>query len=384
MPPPPLLRTVLRGALPWTLLLFAGANVAAGKLHAALQEKRARNLLVASKPMSPAAAAKGIRYDQSVGERLDEFWGYIPDATRTNLIIVSGMSQMYAINDATPADQTIVEWVDDALAPRGSRAFGLAAPNLDNEEALFLLLATLTDEKTKPRAFVFGVCFDKFRNIDLRPSLQRFLRGRPALQALLRAEAEAHRGKHPLAASKLEASLVGALATEKTDAVDTSLEGRLRTTTARLLPVVAARTDLNAVLQEGLYAARNRLLGIKSSTKRPQLKSRYELNQDFLSLMADVAAAHGVKLLPYIIPLNPLAENPYVPEEYAAFKRWLAVLAQEKGLPLGDFEGVVPESEWGVLEFGPDFKHFRGPGHQRTAEAIVSTFGPHLYPAKAP
>jgi hypothetical protein len=293
------------------------------------------------------------------------------------------MSQMYSINDQQPGDQIISEWIDDAVRGRGRRAFGLAAPNLDNEEAALLLLATLADPHTRPEAFVFGVCFDKFRNVDLRPGYQRFLRARPELQALVARTIAAQAAAHPLATAKLKASLDAALAGEKTDADDASLEGRLRGATAAVLPLVADRAELNVALQASAFLLRNYVLRIKASSKRPQLPSRYQLNQDFLGLLADVARANGVQLLPYIIPLNPVAENPYVPEEHRRFKDWYAGLAREKGFPYVDLEDLVPSDEWGTRDGEVDFKHFRGPAHRRTAAAIVNAFEGRLLSAPA-
>jgi hypothetical protein len=369
-------RALLRGPLLWTLALFVSVNVAVGRGVLGLQERRQQNVL--ARPLDPA---REIRFDYSLGDKLGDVWGHIPDAEKVGLVVVAGMSQMYAVNDPQPGDQIIAEWIDDAVRGRGRRAFGLAAPNLTNEEAVFLLLATLSDPHTRPEAFVFGVCFDKFRNLDLRPSYLRFLRARPELQALVARTVAAQGAAHPSATAKLKASLDASLAPEKAGADDTSLESRLRGAAGAVLPLVAYRTDVNAALQESAYFLRNRVLGIKASTKRPQLPSRYQLNLDFLSLLADVARAHGVTLLPYIIPLNPLAENPYVPEEHRRFKGWYAGFAREKGLLYLDLEDLVPTDEWG-MRFGEiDFKHFRGAGHRRTAEAIVTGFGEWLLSA---
>ena len=140
--------------------------------------ERRKNLLTAD--FHPAAASPGdpsasrVRFDRSCGEDLAAFWKYLPDATNCRLAIHCGMSQSYAINERVPGDQTIPEWMDNALASKGTRVFGLAAPNICNEEVLFLLLATLSDPKTRPAAFIFGTCFDKFRNVDLRPGYLRF------------------------------------------------------------------------------------------------------------------------------------------------------------------------------------------------------------------
>src|ERR1051325_3843179 len=152
-----------RGPALATLLTLLALNVAVSFARDPLLRERDANLLVnganipaAAPGAPPAAAGAPIRYDRSVGEQLEAYWGAIPDARQQPLAIVAGMSQNYVVNDAQPGDLTIPEWLDDELAPMGVRAFGLAAPNLSTEEALFLLLATISDPSTRPTSFIYG------------------------------------------------------------------------------------------------------------------------------------------------------------------------------------------------------------------------------------
>jgi lysophospholipase L1-like esterase len=146
-----------------------------------------------------------------------------------------------------------------------------------------------------------------------------------------------------------------------------------------VIPVVGARHQLNLLLTYGLlYQARNTLLGITNTTKRPVIQGRYELNKQFLQMMIEIAQAHGVQFIMYINPLNPQADNPYVASEYAAFKDWAAATATAHKVPFANFENLVPKDAWGLFMGGPDFKHFSGEGHRLTAEAIAKEFGPVL------
>jgi hypothetical protein len=285
------------------------------------------------------------------------------------------MSQMYAINEARPGDQTISEWMDDLLASAGIRVFGLAAPNLHNEEALLLLLASIAESPKRPAAFFYGVCFDKFRNVDLRPGYERLLLGSPRLLALWRSTCAEFGERYPRACSKMaESPRAADQATESSEGV----EKRLRLLAGQSFPLVAERSRLNASLQARAFLFRNWLLRITPTSKRPVLESRYVLNQEFLGLLADTAREHGVLLALYVNPLNPQAENPYVSGQYAQFKSWLEAFARERGVPFANLEGEVPSEAWGEFMGGPDFKHFKGEGHERTARAVLREFGPAL------
>lgn len=356
----------MRGPAPWVVLLLIAANLAARAVNADLLEERRRNLLTVG---VTDGRTGDVRFDASVGEDLARYWPNIPDARREPLVILCGMSQMYAINERKDGDQTIAEWMDDALARKGVRVFGLAAPNLSNEEALLLLLATVSRPETRPRAFTYGVCFDKFRNVDLREGYRRFLDTSPGLKEAWIALAHTYAGRYPKATEAMLGSL-------DASAAPSTREIRIRDAAAAVLPLVAARKELNARAQTLVFEARNWVFRIKPTSKRPILKSRYALNQELLELMIEVAKDNGVAIPLYVIPLNPLAENPYVPEEYAGSVAWLAELCRATDTPYANLEHVVPSEHWGEFMGGPDFKHFKGEGHRITANAILDAFRP--------
>jgi hypothetical protein len=373
----------LRSPALGALLIFVAMNLAVYFDRDSIVDQRAANLLVngadvagASASVPLAATGAQIRYDRSVGENLEAYWSDIPDARKQPLVILSGMSQDYAINDPEPGDQTVTEWMDDLLAPRGVRAFGLAAPNISTEEALFLLLATISDPRTHPDTFIYGVCFDKLRNIDLRPGYQRVLSERPMLTDTWRATAEALRTAHPAASEKMLATLLGPqLDANQQQSGQDDIESAIRNTLGEFIPIIGLRKELNAHLQQELFLARNAVLNITPTSKRPMIQSRYNVNLDLLAAMADIARANHVQLILYVNPLNPVADNPYIPEEYNAFKSWITNFSAADSIPFANLEDAVPIDAWGEFMGGPDFKHFRGEGHRITAEAIVSNFG---------
>lgn len=381
---------------------FVALNIPAWSWHTQLVEDRRANLLIPKTPDVPAAPSpagaspskaietKMPRYDHSVGHELGRYLPTIPDATRNKLVILMGMSQMYAINDYREGYETISEHLDDYYAPRNTRVYGLAAPNLNNEEALLLLLASISSPQTTPAVLIYGVCFDKFRNEGVRPDLLKFMLSNDSLVGEWRRVAAVAEQKYPAASAKMRTLIPVSASTRtstsataqpiKTKAPDSTLESRIRALSARGVPLVDGRTDLNGYFQDLLYKLRNKVFHISATTKRPILQSAYDLNQDFLAMLADVAAANDVRLVLYVIPLNPRANSPYVPEQYEAFKKWLSQFARQRSLPFANLENAVPADEWGLLNGGPDFKHFKESGHIRTADAIRSQFDSLIAP----
>jgi hypothetical protein len=368
-----------KGPAPWIAVMFLLSNVAVARREQVLRQQRDENLLRADLQKKTTDAVP--RFDWSTGENLAEYLPYIPDARKRPLVVVSGMSQMYAINEKIPGDKTISELLDDDLARSGIRAFGLAAPNLDNEEAVLLLLASLAKPETHPRVFVYGVCFDKFRNVDLRPGYLSLLASHPALQSRWRAACTPElTTKYPVACEKMARSLESARETAAAQPDD--IEHRLRNSVAKVVPAVGSHTELNAALTLQAFLFRNWLFDIKPTSKRPIIGSRYELNQQFLGMLADLARANGVEPMFYVIPLNPLADNPYIPEQYQQFKTSLARFVEERHIPFANLENEVPSPHWGEFMDGPDFKHFKGEGHRTTAAAILREFKPAIVAAR--
>jgi hypothetical protein len=366
------------GAGVWTLLLFILIN----PLVAALKNNLQDNVGVGQGQLAedPTKSTRPVRYDWSIGDRYEQFLRYVPDSRKTNLVVISGMSQMYTINDYRPGDQTIAEWMDDSLAPKGTRVFGLAAPNMSHQESVFVLLSTLTKPETKPDVYIFAIAFGQLREIDVRKSYLDHLRKHPELVAVWRSTAERYRTKYPLATAQM---LITLDSLHQNDAVtnEDTFESRLRGQVSRVVPVVRERKTLSSGFRLGLFKVRNAILGIKASTKRPIIRQRYDANREFLALLADVGRENGVKVLLYVVPFNPMRENPYVPDEYASFKQWLDVFAKEQQIPLVNLENTVPSPDWGTFLGGPDFGHFRGAGHRKTAAALLESFSTQLAPA---
>jgi hypothetical protein len=364
-------RAFWRGPIPRFVALFVVANLLVARWHGELVRQREANLLHAETASSGPKAE--VHFDRSTGENASAYWSYIPNATQVPLVALVGMSQTYAINDPKPGDQTISDWLDAGLKPKGVRAFGLAAPNLNNEEALLILLALLNEKKTQPQLYLYGLCFDKFRNVDLRPGYESLLAKNPELQKAWRDTANRFAGRFPQASEKMLRSLEAATARKKVEAA--TLETRLRDAAEKVSPMVAARTDLNAYVQGEIFLLRNFLFRIKPTSKRPIIESRYRMNRELLEMITDTARNRKVGVAYYVIPLNPLALNPYVPAEYEAFKSWIHDFATARGIPFANLENEVPSEHWGEFMGGPDFKHFRGEGHRITAAAILREFG---------
>jgi hypothetical protein len=361
-------RTLSRTTVIAALVCFVVLNVALLPLKSYFDEQRRANLMQADH--SQASANEVPRYDWSVGAEQQKFWKFIPDARQHRLVVLDGMSQMYAINEQQPGDRTISEILDDSLSAAGTRVFGIAAPNLNHEELLLQLHALTQSPASTPRLFVFGVCFDKMRNTEVRNSMLTAMGAQAPLASAWRASADSLQEEFPLLARQMMRSLDYSK-TQDVVRLDQRVEAALVTALSRAVPLVAIRADLRTFVQTRVYLFRNWVFGIKTSTKRPILAAAYQLNQDALVAAMRFAKRHNIRVLLYVVPLNLGAEAPYVDSEYATFKQWLEATAVHEGVAFANLESAVPDSSWGLLYGQPDFKHFKGDGHLATANALL-------------
>lgn len=359
---------VSRATVGAALLCFVALNVALLPLKPYFEKQHRANLMQADH--SRSSANEIPRYDWSTGGEQEKYWRYMPDARKQRLVVLDGMSQQYAINDEQPGDRVISEILDDSLQTTGTRVFGIAAPNLNHEELLLHLHALVQDSATTPELLVFGVCFDKMRNVDVRETMQQVLVTNPKLASAWQHTLDSLRGEFPELSSNMTRTLESSRSQSVTR-LDQRVEQMLVSNLASVIPIVSLRADLRSFLYAQVYLFRNWVFQIKTSTKRTILADRYIVNQQALVAAVRFAKQHHVRLLLYVIPLNRSADAPYVTEQYESFKAWLQATATTEGVAFANLESAVPNESWGLLYGQPDFKHFKEAGHLATANALL-------------
>ena len=124
-----------------------------------------------------------------------------------------------------------------------------------------------------------------------------------------------------------------------------------------------------------LYNFRNYVFGIKPTTVRRMIQTRYDLNMDALRDMLNDCRRRGIPVLLYIAPIRQDKPIPYDPTEYSRWKNEMIVTSKQYGAHLVNLEKLVPGELWGAYVGDDiDFMHFQGPGHRLVAEALL----PHV------
>jgi hypothetical protein len=136
----------------------------------------------------------------------------------------------------------------------------------------------------------------------------------------------------------------------------------------------AARPEIRGQIMLYIFTLRNKVLGIKPTSKRKIIRGRYQDN--YAALEAILASAKDAKIAValYVVPLRKDVEVPYVTAEYSQYKADAQSLANKYQASFFNLENLVPSELWGAKdstsgEVGQelDFMHFQAGGHQLLA-----------------
>lgn len=306
-------------------------------------------------------------------------FGHIPNHAQAKLNIVwIGNSQQHAINQPEPGDELAsVELhfqLNGPTWPGRYPVFGMSYPNLGYAEIFSLVYALSRLGEKKPDVLILGLRFQDTKEIDFRKEFQDLITrefDEWGLQAYVSSQTRSEVIEH-VQDSRRQIYLA------TTD--DSSLEGRLSALTESIVPAYRYREQLQSLALTRLYWARNLILGIKTSSKRPMLKGRYHIAMQYLQLTLDVARDSGIRVLAYNIPLRPGVETPYIQSEYDDFRDEVRRLCDRHGVVFRDYDPLIPAEEWGIWDVAGeiDYMHFTGRAHKRLANAIFHELQPLL------
>ncbi|GAB5522005.1 MAG: hypothetical protein RhofKO_42560 [Rhodothermales bacterium] len=303
-----------------------------------------------------------------------------PEATE---VLWLGNSQLHGLNQPQEGDSTAVARFDAWLRARGHYSVTLSQPNANLQE--HYVLFELVREQLPLRLVLLPAVFDDTRETGLRSAVLNGLGESSARQALSVTDI----GRQILAeAPDLESKAAADGGVVDLAALDHTVQERTeRWLNARLerhVPLWANRPNARGEIFSTLYKARNTLLAIDPSTKRPMIPSRYAANMDALRALLASAAVHDIRVLVYIAPIRSDVPIPYISDEYAQFKHEIEQVAAEHGAAFANLEGIVPGPFWGTKEAtrlggGPeyDFMHFQDEGHRRLAHALTTEIESH-------
>jgi hypothetical protein len=281
------------------------------------------------------------------------------------VVLWLGNSQLHAVNEYEPGDETSASILWPSLAADGLDLLTFSQPNANLQEHL-VLYAWLAD-RLPLRALVLPLVFDDFRESGVRGSLTAALDD-PGVRARLQ--------RLEIGAKILEDNRRGELGSLA--ALHGTLQQPVEAAMVEWLdvrvPLWEDRSRTRAAIVLGLYQLRNAALGIEANTVRRAVPGRQALNLAAAEALLRDARERRIATLVYLAPLRGDVQPRHVPSEYQAFVREAAALAARTGARFADLQAAIPVEAWGS---GPDedgaaadVQHFAEQGHAQLARSV--------------
>jgi hypothetical protein len=281
-----------------------------------------------------------------------------------------GNSQLHAINQPRPTDETAPILLARSQRPRGVEVQAMSFPNASLAE--FYLAYLFQKQQRRIDLLIVPLFLDDTREGEIRDILQPVARD-PAIAGQL---ATTTGGKRLLA--RLPAPAKDAAGGK---AEDTSMQARseaaITAALERYCGFQTMREQARGQIAIQVYMARNRLFNINAQTARPIIADAYDANLAALDAMLADAAASGTRVITYLPPLRQDVAPPYLPADYARFIADTQAIAARHNARWLRLDSLVPGPLWGTKAATRtggdpelDFMHFQEPGHIAVAEAL--------------
>ncbi len=282
-----------------------------------------------------------------------------------------GNSQLHYINQYKEGNHLAPYWLKSLWNnPECIEPLGCSLPNADFQE--YLILSRYAALRMPIQLLIMELVFDDLREDALRDDFNEILSSRAGAEIRQTSPtAEAIVGRFLLRNKEAGGGEQGALSGTIQESVEKWLNGTLSASWG----LWASRPQIEGNVYLGLYNLRNYLLGIKPTTVRKMIRTRYDLNMQALQDILQDCWQRRIPVLLYIAPIRQDKPIPYDRKEYAEWKQEVTAVARGFGARLVNLEQLIPGDMWGSYTVDDvDFMHFQGPGHQMVAEALL----PHV------
>jgi hypothetical protein len=305
---------------------------------------------------TPKEALEGIANAKKRGLNLQLLW--------------LGNSQLHAINQPAPTDETSPILLARSQRPRGVEVQAMSFPNGSLLE--FYLAYLFQKEHRRIDVLILPLFLDDTREGTVREALRVLTESAIVRNGLDSVKS----GLGDLLVSKNEENSATGVSFNNETLQDLS-ENSITKVLESFFGFQSMRERSRGQIEIWAYQLRNTVFQINSQTIRPIIAEAYELNMLALKAMLSDAAGAGTKVIMYIPPIRSDVDIPYSQLEYKRFKSETSNLAEVYGALFLDLDNIVPGPLWGTksstkLGGGPelDFMHFKVEGHKAVADAI--------------
>lgn len=328
---------------------------------------------------SVMASVDGHRIHCSDSRDANECIAGVKSRDAKHSVLWLGNSQVHAVNQLKEGETNAVPLLFDRLKISDLDLVTLSQPNANLQEHLAIF--EYMKHQIPIKVLILPLVFDDARENGLRKEVADF--------------AEEPQTRTALSGTAIGSKILRSNVTTPTESggdtagISHTLQERveriLNTWLEERSELWAARPEIRGQIMTSLYLWRNTVFGIKPSSKRKVIRSRYQDNISALEAILASATRQGIAVVLYVAPLRSDVETPYVNSEYKQFKTDVQVLADRFGATFANLEDILPAELWGTkdstssgAEQELDFMHFQAGGHKllaaHLAELVTSTW----------
>ena len=296
--------------------------------------------------------------------------GYKIDKNNSPVILWLGNSQLHAINQNKPGNETAAPQIHRFLKKYNFHTLTLSQANANLQEH-YLLFAYLLD-RFPIKTLILPIVFDDMREDQIRSNFESILKDQNSLKKINKTLT----GKNLISRFN-DKDLADNQSNALDDTIQNSYENSIDEKLGKIWPLWTKRDILRGELFGTLYLLRNSILGIKATTTRKMIKGKYIKNRNAYQDILNLALDNKIEVLVYIPPIRSDIKIPYELTEYNNFKKEIKDIAEEYKIYFTSLENLVPSEFWGKKastnlreESEVDFMHFQAEGHRLLAEAI--------------
>jgi hypothetical protein len=285
------------------------------------------------------------------------------------LVLLLGNSMLHAINQYEPGQLGAPLTLHRALRREGLDllTFSYGNANIQEHAAEYVYL----NGQRPVSILLVALVYDDTREDGVREDLHPFLAD-SGTRARLR--------KYDIGRQWTARDTATAARSEVSASVQDRVEKWLDARASAASVLWQQRSEIEYQYFVTLRRLRNQAFGVTPETRRKRIPAVYAKNMAALDMMLAEAAVNGTQVVLYIVPLRQDVAVPYVPEEYAEFKRDVqTAAAAHRNARYVDLDTIVPPALWGQknstavggkLEL--DFMHFTSAGHAILADRLLA------------
>ena len=280
-------------------------------------------------------------------------------------ILWIGNSQLDMINNQKENEITAGELLYLDLKKKNINFVTFSHPNISLKETYLLINYILSYSEVD--LVIIGICFDDFRENEIRGSFIKYIKDFRSLDNLQKSELGANISKEILSYEKQNNNSTSRMDNYLIDNFLSKFNYQIFT------------NNMQRHFSIYFYQIRNFIFNIKPETIRKTSETQYQDNIKYYFEIVNILEKKKIKLFNYIVPIRDDYPIPYQLDKYYIFKKSIKDYSIKHNIYYENFENNILNQNYGNKkttridsELEIDFMHYNFKGHIQMKDLLLS------------